>query len=34
VKSQGPLDYSKLLATIPGSDAVRPVAENPCPMPG
>jgi len=31
-ESHGPWDYFKLLATIPGADAVRPVSENPCPL--
>jgi len=31
-ESHGPWDYVKLLATIPGADAVRPVSENPCPF--
>jgi branched-chain amino acid transport system substrate-binding protein len=31
-ESKGPWDYYKLLATIPGAEAVRPVAENPCPL--
>jgi branched-chain amino acid transport system substrate-binding protein len=31
-ESKGPWDYFKLLATIPGADAVRPAAENPCPL--
>ncbi|MGD0106036.1 MAG: ABC transporter substrate-binding protein [Rhodopila sp.] len=31
-ESQGPWDYFKLLATIPGVDAVRPVSEDPCPL--
>jgi branched-chain amino acid transport system substrate-binding protein len=31
-ESHGPWDYFKLLATIPGADAVRPVSDNPCPL--
>lgn len=31
-ESKRPWDYYKLMATIPGADAVRPVAENPCPL--
>jgi branched-chain amino acid transport system substrate-binding protein len=31
-ESHGPWDYFKLLATIPGAEAVRPVSENPCPL--
>jgi branched-chain amino acid transport system substrate-binding protein len=30
--SKGPLDYTKLLATIPAEDAARPLAEGGCPM--
>ncbi len=31
-ESTGPWDYFKLLATIPGEQAVRPVADSPCPL--
>ncbi len=31
-ESTGPWDYFKLLATIPGAQAVRPVADSPCPL--
>ena len=31
-ESKGPWDYYKLAATIPGAGAVRPAAENPCPL--
>ncbi|HBK08526.1 MAG TPA: ABC transporter permease [Acetobacteraceae bacterium] len=31
-ESKEPWDYYKLIATIPGAEAVRPVAENPCPL--
>jgi branched-chain amino acid transport system substrate-binding protein len=31
-ESKGPLDYTKLLATIPPDDAGRPLAEGNCPM--
>jgi branched-chain amino acid transport system substrate-binding protein len=32
VESKQPWDYYKLVATIPGAEAVRPAAENPCPL--
>lgn len=31
-ESHAPWDYFKQLATIPGAEAVRPAAENPCPL--
>jgi branched-chain amino acid transport system substrate-binding protein len=31
-ESKAPWDYFKLLATIPGEQAVRPAADNPCPL--
>jgi branched-chain amino acid transport system substrate-binding protein len=31
-ESKGPLDYTKLLATIPAEDAARPLADGGCPM--
>jgi branched-chain amino acid transport system substrate-binding protein len=31
-ESKAPWDYFKLLATIPGAQAVRPVADSPCPL--
>ena len=31
-ESKGPWDYYKLLATIPGEDAFRPIAQGDCPL--
>jgi branched-chain amino acid transport system substrate-binding protein len=31
-ESKQPWDYYKLVATIPGAEAVRPATENPCPL--
>jgi branched-chain amino acid transport system substrate-binding protein len=31
-ESKGPWDYYKLLATIPGGQAFRPLAEGGCPL--